>query len=150
MLPLVIWDLIVGSVTMVAALLSWRRGRGEGSHARRWQSVTFIVLSLCAWFSAVALLVAPDAALVRAGGRSECAGSVYFVYRDTQHRPRRKVNRTAVEKATGPHTPQTVPTHFSKQASCNLPSAARVGSLKATGGGRREEGHDLDGVVSSH
>jgi len=60
--PLVVLDLVAGSVTMVAALLSWRRGRREGSHARRWQSVTFIVLSLCAWFSAGALLVAPDAA----------------------------------------------------------------------------------------
>jgi hypothetical protein len=61
--PLIVWfNLVVGSLTLAAALLSWRRGRREGSHARRWQSVTFIVLSLCAWFSAVAILVGPPAA----------------------------------------------------------------------------------------
>jgi hypothetical protein len=56
--PLIFWfNLVVGSLTMFAALLSWRRGRREGSRSWRWRSGMFLAFSLCAWFSAVAHLV---------------------------------------------------------------------------------------------
>jgi SNF family Na+-dependent transporter len=61
--PVLVWfNLVVGNVTMTAALLEWLRGRRQRSSASHWFSVMFIASSLCAWFSAVGVLVGPPAA----------------------------------------------------------------------------------------
>lgn len=56
------FNLVVGSVLVVAALLAWVRGSRHGQRFSRWSSVTFLALSLCAYASAGATLAGPPAA----------------------------------------------------------------------------------------
>jgi predicted membrane channel-forming protein YqfA (hemolysin III family) len=61
--PMIVWfDLVIGALVMIAARLTWLRGKKEGSRARRWQSVMYIALSLVAWFSVGQILAAPPGA----------------------------------------------------------------------------------------
>jgi predicted membrane channel-forming protein YqfA (hemolysin III family) len=63
--PMIVWfDLVIGAVVMIVARLTWLRGKKEGSRARRWQSVMYIALSLCALFSVGQILAAPPGAVI--------------------------------------------------------------------------------------
>ncbi len=51
----IVWfNLVVGAVCLVTALLTWVRQRRRDRVVARWYSLTFIALGLCAWFAAAA------------------------------------------------------------------------------------------------
>ena len=52
---MIVWfDLVVGAVCLVNALLLWVRQRRRDRVVARWSSLTFTSLGLCAWFTAAA------------------------------------------------------------------------------------------------
>jgi uncharacterized membrane protein HdeD (DUF308 family) len=65
MVPAIVWfDFVVTVACMAAALLEFLRGRRRRPVVSRWASMTYLALSLCAGFSAGALLAGPHAVSV--------------------------------------------------------------------------------------
>jgi hypothetical protein len=56
------FNLVVGSVLVVATLLVWVRGSRRGQRSSRWSSVMFLALCLCAYASAGVTLAGPPIA----------------------------------------------------------------------------------------
>ena len=57
--PMAVWfNVALGALCFIVARLTWLRGKKQGSRARRWQSVMYVALGLCFWFSVGSMIAA--------------------------------------------------------------------------------------------